>query len=114
MGEDSSECSLGAKKCVPCQGGVEPLKGDVLKDYVQQLGAGWSVVEEHHLEKQFKFKNFRQALNFTNKVGELAESEGHHPDIYLAWGKVKVTLWTHKIGGLHENDFIMAAKIEQL
>ena len=114
MGQDNNECSLGAKKCVPCQGGVEPLKGENLKEYAQQLGAGWSVVEEHHLEKQFKFKNFREALDFTNKVGELAESEGHHPDIYLAWGKVKVILLTHKIGGLHENDFIMAAKIDSL
>jgi 4a-hydroxytetrahydrobiopterin dehydratase len=114
MGQDSKECSLSAKKCIPCQGGVEPLKGQSLKDYTQQLAAGWSVIEEHHLEKQFKFKNFRQALDFTNKVGELAESEGHHPDIYLAWGKVRVTLWTHKTGGLHENDFIMAVKIDGL
>lgn len=114
MRQDSNECSLEAKKCVPCQGGVEALKGEELNSYVQQLGAGWDVIEEHHLEKQFKFKNFRQALDFTNKVGELAESQGHHPDIYLAWGKVKVTLWTHKTDGLHENDFIMAAKIEKL
>lgn len=72
------------------------------------------MVDEHHLEKNFNFKNFRQAIDFTNKVGELAESEGHHPDIYLAWGKVKVTTWTHKIDGLTESDFILAAKINLL
>jgi 4a-hydroxytetrahydrobiopterin dehydratase len=80
----------------------------------QELSHGWRVVHEHHLEKEFKFKNFREALGFTNKVGHLAEEVGHHPDIYLAWGKVKITLWTHKIDGLTESDFILAAKIEQL
>ena len=114
MDQDSNACSLNAKKCVPCQGGIEPLKGQQLADYLQQLGADWTLIEEHHIEEEFKFKNFKEALAFTNKVGELAESQGHHPDIFLAWGKVKVTLWTHKIGGLHENDFIMAAKIENL
>ena len=66
------------------------------------------------LEKEFKFKNFKEALDFTNKAGQLAERQGHHPDIYLAWGKVKIELWTHKIGGLHENDFILAAGIDRL
>ena len=72
------------------------------------------VIDEHHLEKKYKFSNFRQALAFTNQVGELAETEGHHPDIYLAWGKVKLTVWTHKIDGLTESDFIFAAKVDEL
>jgi 4a-hydroxytetrahydrobiopterin dehydratase len=79
----------------------------------KKLENGWQVIEEHHLEKEFAFKNFRQALDFTNKIGEVAETEGHHPDIYLAWGKVKVLVWTHKINGLTESDFIYAAKTDQ-
>jgi 4a-hydroxytetrahydrobiopterin dehydratase len=79
-----------------------------------QLDGGWRIVDEHHLEKEFKFKNFIDALAFTNKVGNLAEEQGHHPDIFLAWGKVKLTLWTHKINGLSESDFVLGAKAEQL
>jgi 4a-hydroxytetrahydrobiopterin dehydratase len=80
----------------------------------QELDGGWQVVNEHHLEKDYKFKDFREALSFTNKVGELAEAQGHHPDIYLAWGKVKVTIWTHKVNGLTESDFVLAAKADRL
>lgn len=105
---------LSQKKCVPCRGGVPPLKGAELQAIDEKLGGGWKVVHEHHLEKEFTFKNFREALAFTNQVGALAESEGHHPDIYLAWGKVGVKTWTHKIDGLTESDFILAAKIDQL
>ena len=79
-----------------------------------QLSPGWQVVHEHHLEKEYPFKNFREALAFTNKVGELAETQGHHPDIYLAWGKTKLTIWTHKIDGLTESDFVFAAKADRL
>ena len=106
--------TLAQKVCVPCQGGIPPLKGDELKPLHTQLNDGWQVIAEHHLEKSFDFKDFREALDFTNQVGELAEQEGHHPDIYLAWGKVKVTTYTHKIDGLTESDFILAAKIDQL
>jgi len=106
-------CSaLAQKQCVPCKGGVPPLKGGDLSDLQTRLGHGWRVIEEHHLEKAFDFPDFKSALEFTNKVGEVAESEGHHPDIYLAWGRVRVTLWTHKIDGLTESDFVLAAKIE--
>jgi len=105
---------LAKKQCIPCKGGVPPLKGEDLAKLRQQLAGNWMVVDEHHLEKEFKFKNFRQALAFTNQVGELAEAQGHHPDIYLAWGKVKLTVWTHKIDGLTESDFIFAAKVEAL
>jgi 4a-hydroxytetrahydrobiopterin dehydratase len=105
---------LSEKECIPCKGGVPPLRGQPLADLHRQLGNGWEVLNEHHLEKEFKFKNFREALAFTNKVGELAEANNHHPDMYLAWGRVKITIWTHKIDGLTESDFVMAAKIDQL
>jgi 4a-hydroxytetrahydrobiopterin dehydratase len=103
---------LAAKECVPCKGGVPPLKGQDLRKLQEHLGNNWRVAQEHHLEKEFTFKDFREALTFTNKVGEIAEAQNHHPDIYLAWGKVKVTIWTHKIDGLTESDFVLAAKIE--
>ena len=105
---------LASKECVPCKGGVPPLKGEAMNELHKKLGNGWQVINEHHLEKEFSFKNFRDALAFTNKVGELAEKNNHHPDIYLTWGKVKSTLWTHKIDGLTESDFVLAAKIQEL
>ena len=105
---------LAQKECVPCKGGTPPLKGEELVLLQKQLAEGWRVVNSHHLERDFKFPDFRQALSFTNRVGELAEQQNHHPDIYLAWGKVKLTLWTHKIGGLSENDFVFAAKVDEL
>ncbi len=106
--------TLAEKDCVPCRGNTPPLKGGALSALATELGAGWQVVGEHHLEKDFKFKNFRDALAFTNRVGELAERIGHHPDIFLAWGRVKLTLWTHSIDGLTESDFIFAAKVGTL
>lgn len=106
--------SLAQKECVPCKGGVPPLAGGALRDLSAQLGGDWKVVDEHHLEKEFRFKNFREALEFTNRLGALAEDQGHHPDIYLAWGKVRITIWTHKINGLTESDFVLAAKIDRL
>jgi len=106
--------ALAEKECVPCKGGVEPLKGNDLRTLGAELNQGWQIVRGHHLEREFKFKDFREALNFTDKVGELAEEQGHHPDIYLSWGKVKVTIWTHKIDGLTESDFVLAAKIDRL
>ncbi len=104
---------LAAKTCVPCRGGVPPLTGEPLAALQRQVD-GWTVVEEHHLTKTFKFPDFRSALDFVNHVGQLAEEQGHHPDIFLAWGKVEITTWTHKINGLTESDFILAAKIDQL
>ncbi len=105
---------LAKKQCIPCKGGIPPLKGDAIRDLLDELGNGWEVVDEHHLRKGYTFKNFQDALDFTNRVGALAEEQGHHPDIYLAWGKVEITMWTHKIDGLNESDFILAAKIETL
>lgn len=106
--------ALAQQDCIPCKGGVAPLKGEGLKPLQNQLNGDWKVIQEHHLEREFSFKNFRDALSFTNRVGELAEAQNHHPDIYLTWGKVKVTIWTHKINGLAESDFILAAKIDGL
>ena len=103
---------LAKEQCVPCKGGVPPLKGQALTDLQGRLGGGWQVVGEHHLEKEYTFRNFREALAFTNTVGEIAEAQKHHPDIYLSWGKVRVQIWTHKIDGLTESDFILAARIE--
>lgn len=105
---------LAQKECVACKPGVPPLKGDALTTLARQLSADWRVVQEHDLEREYKFANFRDALAFTNKVGALAESQNHHPDFFLAWGKVKLTLWTHSIGGLSESDFVFAAKVDQL
>jgi 4a-hydroxytetrahydrobiopterin dehydratase len=104
---------LASKTCVPCRGGVPALKGAELEGLKKQLPE-WEVVNGHHLHRRYDFPDFRQALDFVNQVGELAEQQGHHPDIFLAWGKVEITLWTHKVDGLTESDFIMAAKIEQV
>lgn len=104
---------LAEKTCLPCKGGVPPLKGKELKALMDQLGNEWSLVGDHHLEKEYRFKDFKSALSFTNRVGEIAEREGHHPDIHLSFGKVKIILWTHKIDGLTESDFIMAAKCDE-
>ena len=105
---------LAQKHCIACKEGTPSLKGKELQTLSAQLKEGWKIIDEHHLEKEFHFKNFREALDFTNRIGAIAEKEGHHPDLFLAWGKVKVTLWTHKINGLSESDFILAAKINQL
>ncbi len=105
--------SLAQKTCVPCRGGVPALRGEALQTLARQV-QDWTVNNEHHLSKNYKFPDFRAALAFVNKVGALAEEQGHHPDIFLAWGKVDITIWTHKIDGLTESDFILAAKIDQL
>ena len=108
------DSSLASEKCVPCRGGVPPLKGAELTSVAAELRPGWNVVEEHHLEKEFRFADFAEALSFTNAVGAIAEREGHHPDIHLAWGKVRIAIWTHKIDGLTRSDFILAAKIDEV
>ena len=105
--------ALADKKCLPCRGGVPPLKGEELKKLHDNI-PHWQVVNEHHLHGEFRFPDFKQALDFVNRVGAIAEQEGHHPDILLAWGKVGITLWTHTIDGLTQSDFILAAKIDRL
>ena len=104
---------LATKTCVSCRGGVPPLKGEEIGSLQKQVD-GWKVIEEHHITKAFKFPDFREALKFVTRTGELAEEQEHHPDIFLAGGKVEITTWTHKINGLTESDFILAAKIDQL
>ena len=104
---------LAARQCVPCRGGVPPMKGAEIRIMLDQL-TGWEVVGEHHLRKAYKFENFRQTLEFVKSVGELAEGQGHHPDICFGWGNAEITIWTHKIDGLTESDFILAAKIDKL
>ena len=108
------ECDLASRQCVPCKGGVPPLQGDELAGLLARLGNGWQVVDSRQLEKEYKFKNFRDALAFVNRVGAVAEEQGHHPDVFLAWGCVKLTVWTHKINGLTESDFIFAARADQV
>jgi 4a-hydroxytetrahydrobiopterin dehydratase len=104
---------LADKTCVPCRGGVAPLKGAEFEELSRQV-PDWEVVEEHHLRREFRFGNFREALDFVNRVGELAEEQAHHPDIDFGWGRAAVTIFTHKIDGLTESDFILAAKIDRL
>lgn len=105
---------LSEKVCESCDQGGEALRGERLAALQKELGHDWEVKNEHELEKLFKFPDFTQALDFTNKVGAVAEEIGHHPDIYLTWGKVKITIYTHKVDGLTENDFVLAAKIEKM
>jgi 4a-hydroxytetrahydrobiopterin dehydratase len=108
--------TLADRNCVPCRGGIPPLKGAKLEEVHQQLAEPkrWQVIDEHHLHRIYKFSDFKSALEFVNRVGALAEEQGHHPDILLAWGKVEITLWTHAVDGLTESDFILAAKIERI
>jgi 4a-hydroxytetrahydrobiopterin dehydratase len=105
---------LTTRQCVPCAGGTARLRGDDIAELRRHLHGDWRVIDEHHLERTFRFPDFRQALSFTNRVGELAEAEDHHPDLHLGWGKVRMEVWTHKIDGLSINDFILAAKADAL
>jgi 4a-hydroxytetrahydrobiopterin dehydratase len=104
---------LASRECVPCRGGVPPLKGEEIKKLLSQVNS-WEVINEHHLSKTYKFANFREAQTFVDRVGNLAEEQGHHPDICFGWGRAEITIWTHKIDGLTESDFILAAKIDAL
>ncbi len=107
-------CDLVDKKCKPCEGGMPPLKPEVFAEMLSDL-SGWSVIENKQIEKEYTFKNFKQAIAFINKIADIAEAEGHHPDIFLhGYKKVKIMLSTHAIGGLSENDFILAAKIDTI
>jgi 4a-hydroxytetrahydrobiopterin dehydratase len=104
---------LADKTCVPCRGGVPPLKGDALETLQKEL-PDWKVIRDHHLFKVFHFADFKKALDFVNRVGAIAEEQGHHPDILLSWGKAEVTIYTHKINGMTESDFVLAAKIDRV
>ena len=104
---------LAGRQCIPCRGGVPALRGEEITNLQSQL-EGWKVVNEHHLRKEYKFDDFKDTQAFVNRVGELAEEQGHHPDICYGWGRAEITIWTHKIDGLTESDFILAAKIDAL
>ena len=104
---------LASRQCVPCRGGVLPMTADQISPFLTQL-KDWQVIDNHHLKKSYRFKDFRETLDFVDRIGELAEEQGHHPDICFGWGKADVTIWTHKINGLTESDFVLAAKIDQL
>ena len=104
---------LASKECVPCKGGTPPLSGSSLQSLARDLGADWRVHDGHHLEKDYRFDDFRSAMDFAIRVGELAEEQGHHPDMHIAWGTVRLTVWTHKVDGLTESDFIFAAKADK-
>lgn len=105
---------LAQRKCTPCRGDVPPLTREEFAPLLARLPEGWEVVEDRRLVKAFPFRNFVQAVDFVQALTPIAEEEGHHPDLHVRWGEVRVELWTHKIGGLHENDFILAAKLDRL
>jgi 4a-hydroxytetrahydrobiopterin dehydratase len=104
---------LSSRQCVPCRGGVPALTDDQIAPLLGQLN-GWEVINAHHLKKNYGFADFKESLAFVNRIGELAEEQGHHPDICFGWGQAEITIWTHKIDGLTESDFILAAKIDEI
>ncbi len=106
--------SLTEKRCIPCEGGIPPLTEAEIQPLLSQINNEWKVIANHHIERKFKFSNFVEALEFVNKSGIICENEGHHADFELSWGKVNVMIWTHKIDGLTESDFILAAKIDEI
>jgi 4a-hydroxytetrahydrobiopterin dehydratase len=113
MSAEGEVCDLADMKCIPCRGGVPPMEQDKAKAMLKDLNEGWTLNGEGHLERHFEFKNFVEAMAFANQVGDIAEEEGHHPDLYVAWGKVGIEIWTHKISGLTESDFYLAAKADR-
>lgn len=105
--------SLADMKCVPCRGGMPPMERKRAEELLRDLSPGWQLNQEGHLDRTYPCKNFVQALEFANQVGAIAEAEGHHPDLHIAWGKCRVEIWTHKIQGLTESDFYLAAKTDR-
>ncbi len=105
--------SLADQKCVPCRGGVSPMERHAAEVLLRELKEGWQLNADGHLECTYMFRNFRQAMALANKVADIAEAEGHHPDLYIAWGQYRVEIWTHKIKGLTESDFYFAAKADR-
>ncbi len=105
---------LAAKACFACEGGTPPMPADEVVKYIKQVDSDWKVIDNHHIVREFTFKDFKEAMKFVNAVADIANKEGHHPDIYIFYNKVKLELFTHAVKGLSENDFIMAAKIDKL
>jgi 4a-hydroxytetrahydrobiopterin dehydratase len=111
--EPNDEMELAAMECVPCKGGVPALKGADLERLEGRLGNGWRVVDEHHLMKSYEFPDYQSTVAFVNGAAEIAEQQGHHPNISFTYGRAEVTIWTHKIDGLTESDFVLAAKLDR-
>jgi len=111
MKEDTN---LSSKNCVPCQGGIPPLSEGEMKKLITNLNTKWKIIDNHHLQRVWKFNDFKKALEFTNLAGEICEEQNHHADFELSWGRVQVNIFTHKIDGLVESDFILAAKFDCL
>lgn len=111
---ENQVCDLKDKTCVPCTGGVPPLSSEEIKKFFKEIGPTWKLNSAGHLLGEFTFKDFMGPMNLANKIAAVAEHEGHHPDLTIAWGKCTIEIWTHKINGLTESDFILAAKIDQL
>tara|TARA_B100000900_G_scaffold400720_1_gene404649 strand:- start:344 stop:694 length:351 start_codon:yes stop_codon:yes gene_type:complete len=105
---------LHQKKCIPCQGGIPPLTALEIEPYIRQIHDDWKLIADHHIERVFSFNDFKSALEFVNQAGGICEEEDHHADFELSWGRVKIMIWTHKIDGLNEADFILAAKIDNI
>jgi len=105
---------LATKRCEPCEGGVPPLSKDKHTELLVQLADGWNVIEDHHLEREWSFSDFVSALEFANAAGTICEEQGHHADFEVGWGRVKAMIWTHKIDGLTESDFVLAAKFDRI
>lgn len=114
MTDQNDRTELAAMKCVPCRGGVPRMEQPEIDRWLTRLGGDWKVVDDHHLENEYRFPDFKSALELVNRIGAIAEAEGHHPDLELAWGRVGVRIYTHKIDGLTESDFVLAAKIDAL
>lgn len=112
--DTQTKSGLAEKKCVPCEGNVPPLGEKEIEEFVKEIADDWKVIDNKKLIREFSFVNFKHTMDFVNKVADIAEQEGHHPDMHVSYGDVKVELWTHSIGGLSENDFILAAKIDRL
>lgn len=109
----SDSQSLADKTCIPCRGGVPPLGETEYAPLLAELD-GWQVHAGHHLTRDFRFPDYKSALDFVNRAGQIAEEQGHHPEITVGWGHAKVEIWTHKIDGLTESDFVLAAKYDRL
>lgn len=111
---ESSNLKLSQKKCVPCKGGILPMLEKDANEMIKKLKNGWIIDRNGHLKKIFEFNDFMGPMKFANKIAEIAEFEGHHPDLHIFWGGCEVEIWTHKINGLNESDFILAAKIDEI
>ena len=105
---------LEGKKCIPCEGGVPPLSEKESNNLLDKINDGWQLIDNHHIERTWKFSDFQKALNFVNMAGVICEEENHHADFEIGWGRAKALIWTHKIDGLTESDFILAAKLDSL